>query len=114
MSAQTDAEIKKCLEDIKDICLVLTDPKEWKRRKEEKEAHMEIHLESAKCPCNQEEYCLNKLWGMVDWTRFDYVKSKGFMRVLVKDEESGWKDIALATPTEAILRALCFQWGIEP
>jgi hypothetical protein len=34
MNAQTDVEIRKCIEDIKDICLVLTDPAEWKRRKE--------------------------------------------------------------------------------
>jgi hypothetical protein len=28
----TDNNIKKCLEDIKDICLVLTDPKEWVKK----------------------------------------------------------------------------------
>lgn len=29
MSKQIDETIRKCLEDIKDICLVLTEPKKW-------------------------------------------------------------------------------------
>jgi hypothetical protein len=31
-----DANIQKCIDDIKDITLVLTNPKEWEKQKEEK------------------------------------------------------------------------------
>jgi hypothetical protein len=32
-----DANIQKCIDDIKDITLVLTNPKEWEKQKEEKD-----------------------------------------------------------------------------
>ncbi len=40
MSAQTDADIVKCITDIKDICLVMTDPKEWQRRRDERNSQV--------------------------------------------------------------------------
>ena len=34
MSKETDNEIKKAIADIKDIVIVLTNPKKWKKQKE--------------------------------------------------------------------------------
>jgi hypothetical protein len=37
MSKETDKKITKLLADIKDICLVLTKPEEWRKKHDSKE-----------------------------------------------------------------------------
>lgn len=55
------------------------------------------------------------LWGMIDWNRFDYVKSgdEGFHIYMQLESAPWWVDMFIGDVTEALLRALMQQEGIE-
>ena len=53
------------------------------------------------------------LWGMVDWRRFHIAGSFDDGTVYMIDRKSKHAKVIIATPTEALLRALAAQWGVE-
>lgn len=63
---------------------------------------------------SSEEARKRSLWGMVDWSRFDSISNEAgvfTVRDWINDDPAIL--IKGATPTEAILRALVAQWGVE-
>lgn len=74
---------------------------------------LEEKIEAARCPCNKEEHCLNKLWEMMDWYKYRLVTfDYGSVGIQTRDDPSQF--VSSGTPTEAILKALVAQEGLTP
>jgi hypothetical protein len=58
-----------------------------------------------------EEARKRSLWGMLNWKRFLICPSFRNGDIWIKEKERAWE--VFGTPTEAILRALCAQEGVE-
>jgi len=66
---------------------------------------------------SSEEARKRSLWGMLDHTRFEVEDANnGLMWLMTKNNFDCWKPLVDGkelTPTEALLRALAAQWGVE-